>query len=136
MKTPTNELTPKQQRVLAALLAEVTQEGAASRAGVSVATLWRFLQDPAFQRQYLSARRQVVEDAIGLLQRASRKAVATLVRNLDCGQAGVEVRAAQIILEQSYKGVEMLELEARIAHLEENLPAVSQQKPAGRGGYG
>lgn len=122
MKPSTTHLTPRQEKALTALLTEVTIEAAAKRAGISDVTLWRWLQEPLFQAHYQQARRQIVGDAVGLLQRASKKAVATLVKNLDCGLPSVEVAAARVILEQAYKGVELLELEERITGLEENLP--------------
>ena len=112
-------LTPKQEAVLTAILTEVTNEQAAKKAGISVATLWRYRQEPAFRIAYLQARRQIVEDAVALLQRASKKAVATLVENLDCGSPSVAVASARIILEQSFKGVELIEMEERVRQLEE-----------------
>ena len=112
-------LTPKQEAVLTAVLTEVTNEQAAKKAGVSIATLWRYMQIPAFRAAYLQARRQIVEDAIALLQRASKKAVATLVENLECGSPSAEVTSARIILEQSFKGVELMEMGERIRQLEE-----------------
>ena len=120
-------LTPKQEKILALLLTEVTIEQAAKKAGVSDTTIWRCLQVPAFRAAYLQARRQMVEDAIALLQRSSKKAVATLVRNLDCGSPNTEVASARIILEQSFKGVELMEMEERVRQLEE-----FQQEERGR----
>ena len=49
-------------------------------------------------------------------------AVEALVRNLKCDHPAVEVSAARVILDQSYRGVELLEMEARITVLEELLP--------------
>lgn len=112
-------LTPKQEQVLAVLLTEVSIEQTAKKVGVSATTIWRYLQIPAFRTAYLLTRRQIVEDAIALLQRSSKKAVATLVRNLDSGSPSVEVTSARVILEQSFKGVELFEMEERLRQLEE-----------------
>ena len=111
-------LTAGQSAALSALLTSTTIESAAKRAGVSDRTLHVYLNDPAFKRAYLAARRRMVEQSVGVLQQAATGAVATLVRNLKCGNAPVEVRAAQVILDMAFKGVEMLELEQRLAALE------------------
>ena len=107
-------LSPKQERVLGILLTEVTAEQTCKKAGISVATFWRYLRVPAFRAAYREARRQVTEDAISLLQRSSKKAVATLIRNLDSGSASVEISAAKSVLDYSLKGIELMELEARV----------------------
>ncbi len=128
MKPTPSGLSTKQERALAALLTEVTLEAAARSVGVSDVSIWRWMQEPLFRSRYQEARRQIVEDAVGLLQRASKKAVATLVKNLDCGNPGVETRCAQVILDQAFKRVELLELEGRIHYLEEHMPK-EEQKP-------
>jgi hypothetical protein len=61
----------------------------------------------------------VVEGAISQLQGAATEAVETLKRNLYCGTAATEVRAALGILDQSIKAVEIYDLESRLAALEE-----------------
>ncbi len=98
--------------------------------GVNDATLWRWLQLPDFQAAYRAARRQVVERAITELQAATGEAVETLKRNLHCENPAVEIRAAQIIIEQAIKGVELIELQERIERLEETL--TSQEKAKGK----
>lgn len=116
-----SDLTHGQEAALAALLTSATIEAAAKKANVSDRTLHRWLNEAAFRRAYLAARRQSLEQATGALQRAVTDAAAALVRNLTCGTPGVEVRAAQIILEQTAKGVEMLEFEERLAAVEQGL---------------
>ena len=76
------KLNRKQEALIAALLTEPTHASAATRAGVSEATLHRWLHLPEFQAAYRQARRQLVETAIGRLQQASGKAVDALER--DC----------------------------------------------------
>lgn len=114
-------LPPAQEKAISALLSSVTVEAAAKKAGVSDRTLHRWLRDGAFRQAYLAARRQVMEQAIGHLQRASLGAVEALVRNLKCGVPTVEVSAARAILEAGMKGVEMMEFEERLAAVEESL---------------
>ncbi len=91
-------------------------------------TLWRWLQLPDFQASYRTARRQVVERAVSELQAACGEAVETLKRNLRCDIPGVEIRAAQIIVEQAVKGVELMDLQDRVERLEALLDNQEQGK--------
>ena len=86
---------------------------------VSDRTLYRRLKEPAFRQSYLAARRLIMEHAVGSLQRASLGAVEALIRNLKCGVPGTEVRTAQVILEASTKGVEVLKFEGRLTTIEQ-----------------
>jgi hypothetical protein len=116
-----NSLTPKQHKAIVALLSEDTVEDAAQTAGVSPATLRRWLKQPAFSNEYRAERRRFMERAVGALQAACTAAVEALVRNLNCGVASVEVRAASAILDRALKGVELYDIIERIEALEEVL---------------
>jgi hypothetical protein len=113
------KLERKQELAIVALLQQPPVEEAATAVGVAPVTLWRWLQQPDFGEQYRAARRQVLEHAVTQLQQAASEAVGTLTRNLTCGVPSVEVRAAQAILDQAARGLEVLDLEARIAALEQ-----------------
>ena len=114
-------------RVLAALLQYPTIAEAAKSSGIAESSIFRWLQRADFMEQYKAAQRAVVDDAIGELQGATKDAVATLRRNLSCGHSAVEVRAAQIILEQSFKAIEIQELQERIERLEAMLTPMSKR---------
>jgi hypothetical protein len=114
--------TRKQELAIAALLVEATVEAAAAKAGVCYRTLKGWLADLDFRAAYREARRAVVEGAVGRLQHATGKAVETLTRNLDCGNAAAENRAAVAILELALKGVELQDVLARLDELERRLP--------------
>jgi len=76
---------PKQTnkgKALAALLANGSIRDAAKACRLSEETLYRFLRDPAFLKEYRDAGRQTVENAIRKLQKATGEAVETLQRNL------------------------------------------------------
>src|SRR5438093_635470 len=105
-----SKLDRKQEALIAALLTEPTHAAAATQAGVSEATLHRWLHLPEFQAAYRLARRGVVETAIGRLQQSTGKAVAALERNLTCGQPSNEIRAALGMLDHAVKAVELLDL--------------------------
>ncbi len=123
------KLTRKHEQAIAALLSEPSIKAAAESCGVGEATLYRWLQLPSFAVAYRTARRQVVERAVSELQAACGEAVETLKRNLTCDIPGVEVRSAQIILEQAVKGVELMDLQERVEALERLL---EQQKGIGK----
>jgi len=120
------KLNRKQEVLIAALLTEPTHAAAATRAGVSEATLHRWLHLPAFRDEYRFARRAVVETAVGRLQQASAKAVDTLERNLTCGHGGTEVRAALAILGQAMHGVELLDLAQELQELRDRIEPLSR----------
>ncbi len=115
------KLPHKQEMLIAALLTEPTHAAAAVKAGVSEATLHRWLRHPEFQAAYRLARRGIVESAIGRLQQATGRAVEALERNLTCGHAGSEIRAALGVLDQALKAVELIDLAGRIEELERRI---------------
>jgi len=117
-KTGGCKLGRKQESAIAALLTERTHADAAAKAGISEATLARWLRVPAFIVAYRAARLRVVEAAIARLQRATGAAVRALTRNLRCGFPSAEIRAADLILAWAARGVELIDLAERVAALE------------------
>jgi len=131
MKGHGEKLSRNQEQAIAALLSTSTIKDAARVAKVSEVTLWRWLhRSPEFAAAYRAARRQVVERAVAELQAASGEAVETLKRNLHCENPAGEIRAAQIILEQAIKGVELVDLQERVEHLES---LIETQEEKGKG---
>jgi transposase-like protein len=112
------KFTRKKEQAIAALLAHPTVPAAAQTCGVSESTLWRWLQQAAFQQRYRAAQRAVVDGAIKDLQAATVEAVATLRRNLNCKNVFAENAAALAIISHALKAVEMGELAERIKRLE------------------
>jgi len=117
-------LTAKQEKFIQALVESVTQEEACKKCGISRETARRWLKLSHVQSAYRDARRKVVDQAIGKLQIASNHAVTALIQNLskDTGSPaavrGVQIRAAQIILEQAIASSELAELRERVEQLE------------------
>ena len=107
----------KGEAVIAALLTQPTHAAAAAAAGVSEATVQRWLRRPEFSTAYRLARRAVVETAVGRLQQATADAVDALRRNLTCGMPAVEVRAAVAVLDQAVNGVVLIDLESQVEEL-------------------
>ena len=115
------DLSPKQEKLLSALLTEKDVRAAAAKAGVSEATGWRWLKETEFVAEYRRLRRDAVEQATTQLQQASGEAVETLRRNLNCRNPQTEVSAAKIILEQATKAVELIDHAERLEVLENEL---------------
>ena len=123
MNAHSQKMTRKQEAAVSALLGRPTISEAASEAGISESTLHRWLKDDAFQAAYRAARRQVVQQAIGHLQRACTAAVAVLMQVMADKEspASARVSAARTILEHSFKAVEIEEIEQRLDAVEQTL---------------
>jgi hypothetical protein len=127
-------LTPRQQKVIGALLTEPTLEAAAQCAGVCRATLWRWLQDERFSKAYHQVRRESVRQAVARLQQASSEAVDTLRDVMQCATAhpAAKVSAAKAVLEFSLKAIELEDLALRIEQLETLLQSEGDSANKGR----
>ena len=123
----TDDLSGKQEKLIALLLTEKTIDEACKKAGINVTTYWRWMQDENFLREYRKVRRGILENTVAKLQSVTYQAIETLERNLHCENPSVEIRCAQIILEQSIKGMETLEVENRIEQLEAFINNLEQQ---------
>ena len=117
------KLSRTQERAIAALLQCSTIPAAAAAAGVGEATLWRWLQLPAFQEEYRAARRQAVQQAVAAVQRITSTAVATLESIMSDAEAppASRVTAARVVLDTALKAVELEDLEERLSQLEATL---------------
>jgi DNA-binding MurR/RpiR family transcriptional regulator len=128
------KLTPKQEAALLALLDNGTIEAAYKAAGISKATMWRFMQDANFQTRYRQARRQLVETAIAQLQSDCTIAVRVLreVAEDTEAPASSRVAAAKTIIEQSVAAIELTDLQERLERLEELEAARAPETAKGR----
>jgi len=111
----------KQEDAIAALLTQRNVEEAARAAGIGVRTLLRWLKLPEFQSAYRQARRDAFGQAIARLQQGTSAAATTLLKvMIDPGApASVRVRAADSVLNHATKAIEIEEIEARVAALEQ-----------------
>lgn len=110
-------LTPKQLAAVGALLVAPTIEAAAGSAGVDSRTIRRWFHEPRFKRALWEARREVMGQVVARLQSASARAVDTLVRHLESGRPGDEIRAATVILEKAGGVAEVEELHHQLTDL-------------------
>jgi transcriptional regulator with XRE-family HTH domain len=110
----------RQDRMIVALLDHLTQEKAAEALGISPVTLWRQMQKPGFAAALREARRQAVSLSVARLQQATGAAVATLLRIMTDRAApeASRIRAAGMVLQGAFRGMEIEDLEVRLSELE------------------
>ncbi len=120
MKGHGEKLSRKQESAIAALLQCPTLATAAQRAGISEATLWRWLQRPDFEARYRAAREASVTQAITQLQQTTGHAVATLREIIEDTEAPASSRVAvaKTVLDLAFRLRETETLEERLAVLE------------------
>lgn len=106
---------------LLALAGGQTVREAAKTAGIGERTATRRLADPQFRRQVVAARAEMTQRALGRLAEASTEAVDALRGLLTSPSDTVKLGAARAILELGSRLRESLDLEARMAALEEQL---------------
>jgi hypothetical protein len=100
-----SKINHKQELAIASLLTERTHGDAAVKAGISVATLQRWLRDSDFAAAYRAARRAAVENAVARIQAATGGAVDTLLTVAKDGAKDSDrVRAAIAILDFAERG--------------------------------
>jgi hypothetical protein len=105
------------------LASGLTIEAAARQAEVSPRTAYRRLEEPAFRRRVGELQAGMVSRALGRLADASVEAVDTLRGLLGADSPSARLGAARSILELGNKLRESVELEQRLAALEEQLLA-------------
>lgn len=132
MKGHGTKFNRKMEAAVIALLSHRNHEEAAKAAGIGTATLLRWQKEPEFQEAYRAARRAVHGQSIARLQQASSAAVSTLLKVMvdPNTPASTKVRAADSVLNQSAKAIEIEDIEVRVAELER---ATAASKPEQRG---
>ena len=110
----------KKEDAIVALLSHRTVEDAANAIGIATKTLLRWLQISEFRAEYLKARREVVCQAIARLQQATGAAGVTILKLMTDPNvpASVKLRAAVEVFGLAIKGVEVEDIDVRVAALE------------------
>ena len=113
----------RKEAAIIGLLTKPTLDEAAAHAGISGPTLWRWLQDPAFQEEYRKARRQSMTQAIAQIQKIGAAAVLALKEIIEDVNASTSARvaAAKTVLEMGIRGIELEDLAKRVEELERAL---------------
>jgi len=115
------QLGRKQEEAIVALLSQRNVEEAARAVNRPPRTLYRWLSEPEFKAAYLEARRAAFSQSVARLQQMSAAAVSTLGKIMvdPHAPAASRVRAAHSVLDHAAKAIELEDLEARLAALEE-----------------
>src|SRR5438552_18709258 len=110
------KLGRKKEQAIAALLSQRGIEEAARATGIASSTLRRWMRLPAFQAEYLQARRDVVLQTNARIQQNSGAAASVLLKLMadPTTPASVRARASQCILEHSIRSLELEDLEVRL----------------------
>jgi uncharacterized protein with ATP-grasp and redox domains len=121
----------KKEEAVAALLSHRSVEEAARAIGVNANTLLRWLQISEFRDAYRKARREAVQQGVARLQQATGIASLTMLKLMtDPNVPGaVRLRAAACVFDYAIKGIEVDDIEARLAQLERS---ADENKPGWR----
>ena len=125
------KLGRKWEEAIAALLNHRNIEEAARAIGVAPKTLLRWLQIREFQAAYRRARREAVQQAVARLQQSTGAAAVTVLRLMTDPNvpAAVKLRAAECVFAHAIKGIELEDIEARLAELERAEAMRQNQNP-------
>jgi hypothetical protein len=117
--------------LLLALACGATVETAARQCGLGERTVYRRLKEPDFQRRLREVRADMLARTSAALSAAATEAVRTLLDLQKSGvQPAVRLGAARAILEIGAKLRETVDLEARIAVLEDREGSATLLPPA------
>lgn len=109
-------------QLLMALACGATVEAAARQTGLSESTIYRRLDEPAFERQLQELRADMVKRGAGMLTAATMESIKTLLELQKSPNSGsVRLGAARSVIELGVKLREVADLEQRILALEEQL---------------
>lgn len=103
------------------LAAGVSPAGTAKLAGVSEATAYRRLADPAFRQRVEKARSDFWERALGVMARGVVEAGMVLRRLLRSSDARTQLQAAKTMLEHAINVRGIVELQKQLDELEEKI---------------
>lgn len=116
------ELKPKDERIIAALLSCGNISEAAQEANVSRQIIYNRLQDENFKTEYDHRRTLILNETCNALQSTLTEAVRTIrdIMTDDENAPQIRLNAAALILQNSLKYVEQIDILSRIEKLENN----------------
>lgn len=120
MSASVSKLTPKQEEAVLALLTNQGVDNAARAVGIAPRTLYRWMNEPPFDKAYRKARRDAFGQGTARLQQASGAAVSSVLKIMvdQHTPASTKLRAADLVLTHGAKAIEIEDIEARVAELE------------------
>ncbi len=114
MKEKTKDL------IIAGLLANTTVRATSQAIGVAESTIYRYLNDEQFKKEYESKRRDMLVDNCHKLQANMGKAINELVEIIDSKDTAPQIRlnAIDTLLRHTYKQTEIVDILTRLEALE------------------
>jgi transposase-like protein len=124
----------KREAAILALLTARSVDDAARTVGIAPRTLYRWLQEPAFDAEYRKAKRSSFGQALARLQQGSGAAAATMLKIMvdPTVSASTRLRAADCVLNHSKNAIEVEDIEARLAELERAAKLDTGRRTPGR----
>jgi phage terminase small subunit len=123
-----NGLTRRQLLFVTALMESRSVAEAARRSGISEKSAFRYLKDPAVQAAIRAASRELLESLTRRLRQLGQEAAETLAVAMRAEDASwsSRIRAADAVLGHLLRTSELLDLEQRLAALEQ---ALGKERP-------
>jgi len=120
MKGHGSKFGRKKELAIAALLTHRSVEDTARAVDPNPNTLLNWLTFPEFVKEYRTARREVVTQAVARLQQATGAAGTVMLKLMTDPNvpAAVRLRAAECVFDRAIKGIEIEDIEERVAALE------------------
>ncbi len=106
----------------------LTVRRAATEAGLSVRTAFRWLADADFRREISNLRGRLVDRACGLLAAGNAGAAVALRKLLEDDSPSVRLQAAKCILETGLKLRDAAEFEQRLENVERRLQGLNHDQ--------
>jgi hypothetical protein len=121
MATTERTLGAKKESAIIALLTARSIEEAARTSNVPLRTLHRWLKEPEFDAAYRRAKRAAFGQAIARLHQGTSAAAATMLKLMvdPAVPASTRLRAADCVFTHAKNAIEIEEIEARVAALEQ-----------------
>jgi len=114
-------LTPRQMRLLAALVSSTDVQAACQVADVGRTAAYEWMKQPAFQNELKRQRNAVLKDALSVVKISATRASTELVALLDEDDASLRRLVCRDILDRAIKIYDMEDIETRLAAVERSL---------------
>lgn len=125
-----SELNTRQKKIMTHLLCCRTVKEASQKAGVRLATVFKWLKDPIFKTELDRLREEVISDVVDRLKVHCMKAADVLVNLMESENEAIRRGSANDILNHTHTFVEMRELAMRLDAVEKTIKDRSEPWPS------
>lgn len=116
-----NELNERQKKILTYLLTCKTVKEAASKAGVRLPTVFRWLKEPVFKSELERLRSEVISDVVSRLKVNCVQASEVLFALLGSQNENIRLKASNDILTHTQTFMNSRDIEVRLEKLEQSI---------------